>query len=77
MPKPRCRAPEILVSEQNHGNFSIIQTPPPSRVKTFLLERIIEASARNNFLVFILTMFAIAGGIWALDATRRSMPFPI
>jgi copper/silver efflux system protein len=37
--------------------------------KPFLLERIIEASARNVFLVIILTIFGIAGGIWALTRT--------
>src|SRR5258707_3920183 len=34
-----------------------------------LLEGIIEASSRNKFLVFILTIFAIAGGIWGLLRT--------
>src|SRR5882672_1168354 len=37
--------------------------------KPFLLERIIEASARNYFLVFILVIFGIAGGVWALTRT--------
>src|SRR6266545_1542690 len=51
-------------------------TPPSERAprsdaptfqrSTFLLERIIEASARNVFLVFILVVFGIAGGIWGL-----------
>src|SRR2546428_8499357 len=36
---------------------------------TSLIERVIEASARNQFLVIILTLFAIAGGIWALVHT--------
>src|SRR6267378_2384268 len=36
---------------------------------TFLLERIIEASARNAFFVIILTVFGIAGAIWALTRT--------
>jgi len=31
-----------------------------------LVERIIEASARNVFLILILTVFGVAGGIWAL-----------
>src|SRR5258708_3660275 len=45
-------------------------TPAPTEQrKPFLLERIIEASARNFFLVFILAVFAIAGGIWALNKT--------
>src|SRR5436189_436364 len=35
----------------------------------FLLERIIEASGRNTFLILILTVFAIAGSIWALTRT--------
>src|SRR2546426_304789 len=35
----------------------------------FLLERIIDASARNAFLVIILVVFGIAGGVWALTKT--------
>src|SRR5213078_251041 len=35
----------------------------------FLLERIIEASSRNAFLIIILVVFGIAGGIWALTKT--------
>src|SRR6266699_3091449 len=35
----------------------------------FLLERIIEASSRNAFLVILLVIFGIAGGIWALTRT--------
>src|SRR5256886_5787881 len=31
-----------------------------------LVERIIEASARNAFLILILTVFGVASGIWAL-----------
>src|SRR2546428_4595095 len=31
-----------------------------------LIERIIEASAKNKFLVFIFTIFAVAGGIYGL-----------
>jgi copper/silver efflux system protein len=34
-----------------------------------LIERIIEASAKNKFLVFIFTIFAIAGGIYGLIHT--------
>ena len=41
---------------------------PPSARKT-VIERLIDASARNAFLVFILTIFGIAGGIWALTRT--------
>src|SRR5213083_1376063 len=50
-----------------------METPSPSSTteqrKPFLLERIIDASARNAFLVIILTFFGIAGGIWALTKT--------
>src|SRR5437763_13403012 len=50
------------------------ETPTPRHSDTpaqrpFLLERIIEASARNPFLVLILTAFGIAGAIWALTKT--------
>src|SRR3954469_18245369 len=41
----------------------------PVPAKPFLLERIIEASARNAFFVIILTLFALAGAIWALTRT--------
>src|SRR6266550_2123724 len=48
-------------------------THPPSTPhaprSTFLLERIIESSARNIFLVLVLVLFGIAGGIWALMRT--------
>src|SRR5262245_17091632 len=44
-------------------------TAPAEQRKPFLLERIIDASARNAFLVIILTFFGIAGGIWALTKT--------
>src|SRR5216117_3012728 len=43
--------------------------PSPEPRKQFLLERIIETSARNAFLVIILVVFGIAGGIWALTKT--------
>src|SRR5947199_2408768 len=35
----------------------------------FLLERIIDASSRNAFLIIILVIFGIADGIWALTKT--------
>jgi copper/silver efflux system protein len=34
-----------------------------------LIERLIGASARNGFLVIVLIIFGIAGGIWALTKT--------
>ena len=35
-----------------------------------MIERIIEASARNQFLVFIFTLFAVAAGIYG------ALPYP-
>ena len=32
-----------------------------------MIERIIAASVRNRFLVFVFTLFAIGAGIYALD----------
>jgi Cu(I)/Ag(I) efflux system membrane protein CusA/SilA len=34
-----------------------------------MIERIIETSARNKFLIFICTVFAIAGGVYGLTKT--------
>ncbi len=42
--------------------------PAPER-KPFVLERIIEASARNSLFVILLALFGLAGGIWALTRT--------
>src|SRR5213593_1062197 len=41
------------------------QAPP----RETLIERVITASARNKFLVFIFTFFAVAGGIYGLIHT--------
>ncbi len=45
--------------------------PPsaPASQKEGILERVIEASARNKFLIILLTIFAIAGGVWGLLRT--------
>jgi len=45
----------------------MVNTPYPS--KPLLLERIIETSARNAFLVILLTLFGVAAGLWALTRT--------
>ncbi len=42
---------------------------PQNKQSGFLLERIIESSAKNPFLVVILVLFGIAAGIWALSKT--------
>src|SRR3990172_598496 len=34
-----------------------------------MIEKIIEGSARNKFLVFLMVVFLIAGGVWALRNT--------
>src|SRR5437899_11479679 len=51
---PRSDAPTLQRSTLNAPTF---------------LERVIDASGRNLFLVFILVIFGIAGGIWALSQT--------
>ncbi len=43
--------------------------PLNGQKNTFLLERVIDACARNRFLVIILTIFGISGGILALMRT--------
>src|SRR5579872_2537912 len=43
-------------------------TSPPS-TKSTLVELVIEASARNPFLVIVLTLIAAAGAFWALRQT--------
>jgi Cu(I)/Ag(I) efflux system membrane protein CusA/SilA len=40
-----------------------------NRERDTLIDRIIESSARNKFLVFILTIFAVAAGIYGLMHT--------
>src|SRR5881396_724219 len=42
---------------------------PTLQRRAFLLERIIHASSRNAFLIIIIVVFGIAGGIWALTKT--------
>src|SRR3569833_3157892 len=39
------------------------------RSRTTMIERIIEASAQNKFLVFILTIFGIAAGLYSIRHT--------
>src|SRR6266536_1460742 len=46
-----------------------MDTTTSSEKQPFLLERIIEASSRNAFLIIILVVFGIAGGIGALTKT--------
>lgn len=44
-------------------------TEPEERHGTPFIERVIAASARNKFLVFIFVLFGIAAGIWAIQKT--------
>src|SRR5213594_3759050 len=50
----------------NTNSISQSSAGGPEQRKPFLLERVIDASGRNIFLVLILVFFGIAGGIWAL-----------
>src|SRR5580692_11015566 len=47
-----------------------METPPPAQPTPMtFVERVIDASARNPFLVFVLTILASAGALWALRNT--------
>jgi Cu(I)/Ag(I) efflux system membrane protein CusA/SilA len=46
-----------------------MESQPSAPGKETLIERVIEASARNKFLIFIFTVFAVAGGIYGLMKT--------
>src|SRR5450432_3641008 len=45
-----------------------MNSPAPTTAPTFI-ERVIDLSARNRFLVFILLLFGVAGGIYGLLKT--------
>src|SRR6266446_3989780 len=70
-PKRRCRARLSPGSARGNKRMDTASrsTSAMTQKKPFLLERIIEASARNPFLVIILSVFGVAGGIWALNRT--------
>ena len=65
MPEPNT--PPHRHSDTPSGSPMPRHSDTPTR--PFLLERIIEASARNTFFVLILTVFGIAGAMWALKKT--------
>src|SRR5258708_7525051 len=70
MPKQRSRALSNPGNRMSDPTNPVIQpSSNPVPPKPFLLERVIEASARNAFFVIILTIFGIAGAIWALTRT--------
>ena len=53
------------------SNMENSATPAEQRAASEgILDRVIEASARNKFLILFLTVFAIAGGVWSLLHTR-------
>src|SRR5213595_1380230 len=58
------------MERRSDGIMNATHTPTlPHSHNPTLVERIIEASSRNAFLVIILVIFGIAGGIWALTRT--------
>src|SRR6266403_1119703 len=70
-PKRRCRARLSPGSARGNKRMDTAtsSTSAMTPKKPFLLERIIEASARNPFLVIILTIFAVAAGFYGLTKT--------
>ena len=58
------RATERRRDEETSPGRPVAQSPSRS-----FIERIIEASAKNKFLVVIFTIFAVAGGIYGLIHT--------
>ena len=47
-----------------------METPLPVQPpRMAFIERVIDASARNPFLVIVLTVIAVAGSVWALGHT--------
>ena len=59
-----------MVRLADHGTLNHRQHPFLSANRFFVLERIIEASARNAFLVIVLArLFGAIAGIWALTKT--------
>src|ERR1700682_1003059 len=49
--------------------LSVAAADPEERRGTPFIDRVIAASARNKFLVFIFVLFGIAAGIWAIQKT--------
>src|SRR2546430_8405677 len=56
------RRSDGIMSATHSPTLQHSNTPTP-------IERIIEASARNTFLILILTVFGVPGGICALTQT--------
>ena len=63
-----------MVSDEAGGSPDAAALQPG---RSPFIERVIEMSARNKFLVFIFVLFGVAAGIWALQRAHRSMPFQI
>src|SRR5262249_43690968 len=49
--------------------LSVASSPAHRLADSPFLERLIDASARNSFLVIILALLAIAAGVWGLLRT--------
>src|ERR1044071_9468583 len=74
--KPRAMSTDLPTSGGEHESETHNPDAPrsapsnaPDAPRPFLLERIIEASARNVFLVLILTAIAVGAAVWALTRT--------
>ena len=63
------RAGNTQANGQNSGSPTHRYPDTPAQINTPFIERLIGASARNAFLIVILSIFGIAGGIWALMQT--------
>src|SRR5205807_3194439 len=53
----------------SEGNSRKVQADGPAIEKAHMIEKIIEGSARNKFLVFLMVIFLGAWGLWALKNT--------
>lgn len=69
-PIPSPAAPEDPVTEQTSAPDQADEsTPVVAKPESTFIGRIIAASARNQFLIFIFVLFGIAGGVFALKKT--------
>src|SRR5258705_6284188 len=63
------KLPGRRIDESKNDGPSPTPRHPDTPIQFSLIERLIGASARNGFLIIVLVVFGIAGGIWALLRT--------